>query len=345
MSNIETVSLASTSPNSTFHTGLSLAASLYCNIGASKPKSTLRSAGSATCAITIFLKGNLGAGKTTFVQGLAKGLGINDAVVSPTFALENRYGETLLHMDLFRVDPKEARKLLEASDDFPGVRAVEWSERMSEVPSPHIIVSLTDPSPTTRTIEITFGDIAWPDRHTIEQWRRDVNLPEHIQLHCDAVGAFAKKCGEELLRRGTITRPEALLKTGELHDLLRFIDFVNIEDRSKQPEWIALAEKYHLSHEEACAEFMEEKKFSALSEIIRPHGLRTMEEEAPFRTIEQKILFYADKRVMGDRVVSLRERFDDLIVRYGKGMETEQAKGWRIKTEELERELFGTDVP
>ena len=96
MSNIETVSLASTSDKSTFRTGLSLAASLYCNIGASITESTLRSAGSATCAITIFLKGDLGAGKTTLVRvvlGLLKpehgrvvrrpGLRIGYGVASP----------------------------------------------------------------------------------------------------------------------------------------------------------------------------------------------------------------------------------------------------------------------
>src|SRR3989344_5136108 len=337
MSNIETVSLASTSPNSTFHTGLSVAASLYSNV-------------------TLFLKGDLGAGKTTFVQGLGAGLGISDPIVSPTFALENRYGEKLLHMDLFRIDPKEARRLLEASDDFPGVRAVEWSERAMtqdamRVPlrspdaeqreaegglegsrsAPHIIVSLTDPSPTTRTIDMTFADLPLPDTKTIEQWRNDVKLPPHIRLHCDAVAAFAKKCAETLITRGIVARPHAVYIGALLHDLLRFVDFLNVEDRKMHPEWVAIAEKYQTTHEETCARFVAERGYPELGLIIRPHGLRTLDEEGAIHTIEQKILFYADKRVMGDKVVSLKERFDDFVVRYGKGTESEEAKRWRRK--------------
>lgn len=370
MSNIETVSVASLSPKSTFNTGFSLVASLY--PGASIAESTLRSAGSVTCAthLTIFLQGDLGSGKTTFVQGLGKGLGVDTPIVSPTYALENRYDEKLLHMDLFRIEPKEARKMLEMTEDFPGVRVIEWSERLevtegtdgtegaevenknSSVPfapsvpsAPSISISLTDLSPTTRNISITFADISWPDQRTIEAWRNEVKLPDHIRKHCDAVGAFAKTCAEELLRRGIVARPQALEAAGKLHDLLRFIDFQNVLDRSLHPEWVALAEKYQSSHEEACSLFLEEHGFGALAEIIRPHGLRSVDAQVPFRTIEQKLLFYADKRVMGDRVVSLDERFTDFIERYGKGVESEVAKRWRLKTEELEQELFGTDVP
>jgi len=245
MSNTETVSLASLSPKSTFNTGFSLAASLYLS------------------KQTLYLRGELGTGKTTFVQGLGLGLGISEPIVSPTYALENRYGGTLLHMDLFRIDPQEARTLLEASEDFPGVRVVEWSERVDEdyglgtrdkglaigaknetpspkslVLSPMITVTFTDISPTSRTITVIFADLPLPDFGSIEEWRNEVKTPEHIRKHCDAVGTFAEHCAEALLRRGTIARPQALKIAGCLHDLLRFIDFLNTEDRKKHPEWM-----------------------------------------------------------------------------------------------------------
>ncbi len=336
MSNIETVSVASLSPKSTFNTGYSLAASLYQTCQAEPGRS-----------LTIFLRGDLGTGKTTFVQGLGLGLGVSEPIVSPTYALENRYGETLLHMDLFRIDPKEARTLLNASEDFPGVRVIEWSERLeaTEGTEGSINITLTDLSLTTRTIEITFADLPLPDRKTIEEWRNEVRLPDHIRKHCDAVGTFAEHCAEEFLRRGIIARPQALKAAGHLHDLLRFIDFLNVEDRSRHPEWVALAKQYPYTHEEACARFVTERRYPGLGMIISPHGLRTMDHPEDLRTIEQKLLFYGDKRVMGDRVVSLEERFKDFVERYGNGVESEEAKRWSLKTQELERELFGENVP
>ena len=86
------------------------------------------------------LTGELGTGKTAFVQGVARGLGVSEnyAVVSPTFTLINEYpGEalTLYHMDLYRLGG--AADLLDAGFDEErfqsGVTAVEWSERIQDV--------------------------------------------------------------------------------------------------------------------------------------------------------------------------------------------------------------------
>lgn len=62
----------------------------------------------------LLLKGDLGAGKTTLVQGIGEGLGITDAIVSPTFTLINEYPEgriPLYHLDLYRLEPSEVRSL------------------------------------------------------------------------------------------------------------------------------------------------------------------------------------------------------------------------------------------
>lgn len=86
----------------------------------------------------ICLSGNLGAGKTTFVQGLAAGWGSTDPVNSPTFVLINQYerisGGTLYHMDAYRVaNSFEAEELdLELMVD-KGVLVIEWPERIDDV--------------------------------------------------------------------------------------------------------------------------------------------------------------------------------------------------------------------
>ncbi len=83
---------------------------------------------------TLALHGDMGVGKTTFVQGLASGLGVHEHVTSPTFAIYSVYQGTtkkLLHLDAYRLE-KEAQIESLLLDEFlvsPYVLAVEWPEK------------------------------------------------------------------------------------------------------------------------------------------------------------------------------------------------------------------------
>ncbi len=84
------------------------------------------------------LQGELGAGKTTFVQGIAQGWGSLDSVSSPTFILVNMYrradGSHLFHMDAYRLDSTgEAEELDLDSMLAEGALIVEWPERMQSL--------------------------------------------------------------------------------------------------------------------------------------------------------------------------------------------------------------------
>lgn len=90
---------------------------------------------------TILLFGNLGAGKTTFVQGFAEGLGIKDRILSPTFVLQRIHDvpkseiKTLNHIDLYRIEnPTEVENLglIELFEDSHAVTLIEWAERLKD---------------------------------------------------------------------------------------------------------------------------------------------------------------------------------------------------------------------
>ncbi|MEH1941527.1 MAG: tRNA (adenosine(37)-N6)-threonylcarbamoyltransferase complex ATPase subunit type 1 TsaE [Nostoc sp.] len=111
----------------------------------------------------ILLEGDLGAGKTTLVQGIGKGLGITEPIVSPTFTLINEYAEgrlPLYHLDLYRLEPQEVAALnlesyWEGVEATPGIVAVEWAERLPYKPDSYLSVCLTYEHEGTRQVEIT----------------------------------------------------------------------------------------------------------------------------------------------------------------------------------------------
>ena len=99
----------------------------------------------------ILLEGDLGAGKTTLVQGMGEGLGITDAIVSPTFTLINEYPEgrlALYHLDLYRLQPVEVEELnlesyWEGMEVPLGIVAIEWAERLPYLPPSYLHLYLT----------------------------------------------------------------------------------------------------------------------------------------------------------------------------------------------------------
>ncbi len=99
----------------------------------------------------LLLKGDLGAGKTTLVQGIGKGLGITDPIVSPTFTLINEYHEgrlPLYHLDLYRLEPEAVAGLYleqywEEGEVLPGITAIEWPEKLPYLPLNYLEIQLS----------------------------------------------------------------------------------------------------------------------------------------------------------------------------------------------------------
>lgn len=108
------------------------------------------------------LVGDVGAGKTTFVKGLAKGLAVDDEVQSPSFTISRLYDGRddlqLVHYDFYRLTDAGimANEVSEMVHDPKTVTVVEWADIVEGVlPEGHYTVSITAPTETSRKIELS----------------------------------------------------------------------------------------------------------------------------------------------------------------------------------------------
>ena len=132
----------------------------------------------------VSLTGDLGAGKTAFVQGAARGLGVDDAVVSPTFTLVREYTGRwpVYHLDVYRLDRiQEVLDLgFEELVDGAAVVFVEWGDAIDVLlPAEHLQVSLRlpeDEATDGRTLRLEGSGPTWRERWerleaVVEPWK------------------------------------------------------------------------------------------------------------------------------------------------------------------------------
>ena len=299
---------------------------------------------------TISLQGDLGAGKTTFTQGFAHGLGIDDDVVSPTYALEQQYGDTLSHIDLYRLSGEQANAFLDHEiKEFDGVRLIEWPERASERVV-DIAIRIEEISPSRRAIHIEWRDVPIPSDDIIRAWRADVQTPAHILDHMDAVANVCDELVTMFIKTQRPIRQRALNAAAKTHDLLRFVDFkdyvgADAPAQERINRWEDLRRTYGTPHERAAAGFLREKGYADIGDIVETHrGFHSTEGGIPFPSLEHAVLSYADKRVCHTTPVTLDQRFDEFMVRYGGGLESVEALAWRTYMKEVERRWINDET-
>jgi tRNA threonylcarbamoyladenosine biosynthesis protein TsaE len=110
----------------------------------------------------LLLVGELGAGKTTFVRGLARGMGVRGDVMSPTFQLVRLYpgDRPLAHVDLYRIERSgelEELGLIDLLEDC--VVVVEWGDRLGIEEAPRVRIEALDPA--RRRLRLEGGAAAW----------------------------------------------------------------------------------------------------------------------------------------------------------------------------------------
>ena len=122
-----------------------------------------RLAQTLTPGTVLAYRGDLGAGKTAFTRGLARGLGYKEPVTSPTYTIVNEYlgGRLpLFHFDMYRLSSEEDLWDIGWEDylERGGVCAVEWSENVAAALTGAMLVSIEKTGESARKITVTGGD-------------------------------------------------------------------------------------------------------------------------------------------------------------------------------------------
>ena len=119
--------------------------------------------------------------------------------------------------------------------------------------------------------------------------------PSNVISHCETVCRVAEEIADKLIAKGVNVNKNLVIAAALLHDI----------EREKK------------DHIEEGAKLIKSLGFPEVSKVIKKHSLYKVEDPARQpQTYEEKIVFYADKRVKGNEVVSLEERFADLKKRY-----------------------------
>lgn len=136
------------------------------------------------------------------------------------------------------------------------------------------------------------------NKNQIQKIYKEFHVPRHIIAHMRAVAYICKILCEKFTAKNIKIDKETVISAALLHDTLRVVDFEKIN-----PEW----KKYHkIGHEKAMAKILRKRGENKMAKLIAKHGFFSISR---LKTWEEKILYYADKRVDHDKIVSLEKRF------------------------------------
>lgn len=180
----------------------------------------------------------------------------------------------------------------------------------------------------------------------IQSLYKEFHTPMHVRQHCLQVGRVGNYLAKALNQAGEIVDSEIVRKGGLVHDFIRIVDFTEVAEdlgtKEDQEVWRKLREQYKGRHHgEVGAEILRARGEKKLAEVVERHITSLIITSEGPNTWESKLVFYADKRVAHDTIVSLEERLREGWIRYTQGREKTPQE---IKVEQaiyaLEKEIF-----
>lgn len=180
----------------------------------------------------------------------------------------------------------------------------------------------------------------------IEEIYEKFRVPKHVIAHMQGVKRVAEKLADKLIEKGEKIDKKLLLTAALIHDALRVCDFREFDINHFHEEvrdedlkiWEGLQEKYgKIGHEKAMSQVLTKMGETQLANIIEKHDFWRIDD---LETWEEKILYYADKRVDGAKIVTLEKRFEEGTKRNGRpGEDNELRKAVEAKIYKLEKEI------
>ncbi len=163
-----------------------------------------------------------------------------------------------------------------------------------------------------------------PSLDTCLSLMEDIDMPEHIRRHSIMVEEAAVLIGEAHIQSGADLSEDMIRAGALLHDIAK-------------AECLKTGENHAARGREMCLELGFDEIAAIVGEHVRLEGFRP-----DGLILEKEIVFYADKRVNHDRIVSLAERLEDLILRYGNGRKDriERIEQNFAVCRDVERKLF-----
>jgi len=146
---------------------------------------------------------------------------------------------------------------------------------------------------------------------------RRYSVPHSVRQHMIVVASFAAKLCNRFIKKGYLINKDLVIEAALLHDVLRVVDFKNfslasIKQRIKSDDlitWIELKEEFgHLGHEKAIAKVLKKDGLKEVANLIEKHNFFEIDN---LKTWEEKIVYYADKRVDRSTIVSLKKRMSE----------------------------------
>ena len=159
---------------------------------------------------------------------------------------------------------------------------------------------------SNKTTKITSSDIY--------KMYKEYHVPRHVIKHMMKVTKIAEKLCDKLKKAGHKKDKELVVKASLLHDLLRVADFSKFDLKRFRQEvrsgdlekWIELREKYgEKGHVKAGADVLKKLGHKRIANLIAKHGISSV---GKLKSWEEKVVYYADKRVVGTRKVRLKTR-------------------------------------
>jgi uncharacterized protein len=180
----------------------------------------------------------------------------------------------------------------------------------------------------------------------IEELYDEFHTPLHVRRHCLQVALVGELIATNLAKTGIEIEPSTVWAAGMLHDLVRIVDFSSVPEDLGSPEdqivWKQLREQYKgLHHAQVGAEILTDIGETELADIIGRHATASLGTPTGPNSWKSKLVFYADKRVSHDEIVSLEERLAEGWKRHFNGRaKSDDDHALLASIFELEKELF-----